>query len=179
VTDEETKLVGAIVAQLGQEHFGTGQLAELRRMDPTRPATAPATLYRLLAQHPDDQLRGGSGDRWALVVHLLALAAPEQHCGGNSLGTALAHAKYSEGRLTRLLEADVDMFAVVLPRMVRFLIAKGEAIPHLELANFVLWGGSDRDRRRIARDYYRAESTSSQSTRESSPEPAPTTISSR
>jgi CRISPR system Cascade subunit CasB len=157
MTPEETSLVGRIARQLGQEGFGTGPHAELRRMDPTKPGSAPATLHRLLAQHPDDQLRGARFDRWMLLVHLLALAAPEGHRGGASLGAALYRADYSEGRLTRLLEAENGALAVVLPRMVRFLVAKGESLPHLELADLVLWGGSDRSKQRIARDYYRAE----------------------
>lgn len=158
MTQDEAALIGTIVDRLGQPHLGTGPLAELRRMDPARPATAPAALHRLLAYHPDNALRGSGFDRWALLVHLLALAAPERHRGGASLGAALARAEYSEGRLTRLLETESSALSITLPRLVRFLIAKGEAIPHFELAQFVLWGGSDRDRMRIARDFYRIES---------------------
>jgi CRISPR type I-E-associated protein CasB/Cse2 len=147
-----------IVARIGHESFGTGPLAELRRMDPRQGAQGVPTMHRLLARYvPDDWLGGDAIHRWALLVHLLALAAPEQHRGGASLGTALFAVGYSEGRLTRLLEAREADLDVVLPRMVRFLVAKGERLNPYELARFVLRRGGEAERLRIARDYYRAE----------------------
>ncbi len=138
--------------------FGTGPLAELRRMDPKRGAHGTAALHRLLARYvPDWWLGDDNFVRWALLVHLLALAAPDQHRGGMPLGSALFSAGYSEGRLTRLLEASEDELDVVLPRMVRFLVAKGERLQPYEIARLVLRRGNDADRLNIAREYYRAE----------------------
>jgi CRISPR system Cascade subunit CasB len=154
----EAEVIADLTARLGQESFGTGPLAELRRIDPKRAFLSAPALHRLLARYvPDDWLRGAGTNRWALLVHLLALAAPDQHRGGTSLGAALFAADYSEGRLTRLLEARVEEFATVLPRMVRFLVAKGERLNPFELARLVIWRGAEADRLRIARDYYRAE----------------------
>ncbi len=151
-------VVNDLTTRLGQESFGTGPLAELRRMDPKLAFASEPALHRLLARYvPDDWLRGTGTNRWALLVHLLALAAPDHHRGGASLGAALFAAGYSEGRLTRLLEARVEEFATVLPRMVRFLVAKGERLNPFELARLVIWRGAEPDRLRIARDYYRAE----------------------
>lgn len=157
IHDAEAKAVGLICATLADESFGTGPLAELRRLDPSSPAPGAPALYRLLARLPEDLLRGRDMDRWVLLTHLLALAAPERHRGHEKLGRALFAAAYSEGRLTRLLEAREDQFATVLPRMVRFLAAKGEALPPYELARLVLSGGAEAARRQIAREYYRAE----------------------
>jgi CRISPR system Cascade subunit CasB len=152
--DAITDIVGAI----GHDLFGTGPLAELRRMDPKRGAQGTAALHRLLARYvPDAWLSGDQMGRWALLVHLLALAAPDQHRGGTSLGGGLFAAGYSEGRLTRLLEARDDELDVVLPRMVRFLVSKGERLQPYELGRLVLRGSNDAERLRIARDYYRAE----------------------
>jgi CRISPR system Cascade subunit CasB len=153
----EDEWVRDFIGRLGQEGFGTGPLAELRRMDVRQPAAAPPALHRLLARLPEDRAFGRQFDRWALLVHLLALAAPEQHRGGQSLGQALFNAGYSEGRLTRLLDASESDFPVILPRMVRFLVAHGERLNPFELAHLVLRRDKTRERLRIARDYYRAE----------------------
>jgi CRISPR system Cascade subunit CasB len=153
----EDDLVRDVIGRLGQEAFGTGPLAELRRMDARQPATAPAALHRLLARLPEDRVFGRQFDAWTLLIHLLSLAAPEQHRGGQSLGQALLTAGYSEGRLTRLLDANEMDFPVILPRMVRFLVAHGERLNPFELAQLVLRRDKTRQRLRIARDYYRAE----------------------
>jgi len=151
-------MVGDLVARIGHESFGTGPLAELRRMDPKQAAPGQPALHRLLARYvAEDQLRGTGINRWALLIHLLALAAPDQHRGGERLGRALFAAGYSEGRLTRLLEAPTADFTVVLPRAVRFLVAKGGRLDPYELADLVLSGGAERDRLQIAQEYYRAE----------------------
>jgi CRISPR type I-E-associated protein CasB/Cse2 len=102
---------------------------------------------------------------WTLVIHCLALAAPEQHRGGPPLGAALQAVGYSETRLLRLLKAGQPELAVLLPRACRFLVAKGERLNPGEIARFVLAVRrveTDRDaaelaRTRIAREYYQAE----------------------
>ena len=160
----EDELVRDFTNRLGQDSFGTGPLAELRRMDPRQPAAAPPALHRLLARVPDELSHGQQFDRWFLFVHLLALAAPERHRGGQSLGTALFAAGYSDGRLTRLLEAPEADLSVVLPRMVRFLVAHGERLDPFELAHLTLRRDKAPNRLRIARDYYRAEARAPQAT---------------
>lgn len=152
------QVVGILVAELNRESFGTGPLAELRRMDPKQAAPGQPALHRLLARYvPDGWLHGEAMNRWTLLVHLLALAAPDLNHGDQPLGTALFLARYSEGRLTRLLEARSEEFPVVLPRMVRFLVAKHASLHPYQLATLVLHGGAEADRLRLARDYYRAE----------------------
>jgi CRISPR system Cascade subunit CasB len=150
-------LLRDLLGRLAQDGFGTGPLAELRRLDPRHPEAAPPALHRQLVSLADERARGQDFGRWALLVHLLALAAPELHRGGASLGKGLFDAGYSEGRLTRLLEAAEPEFSVLLPRMVRFLVARGERLSPFELADLVLRRDKERSRLRIARDYYRAE----------------------
>ena len=151
-------MVGSIVGRLCHDSFGTGPLAELRRLDPRQAAPGQPALHRLLARYvADERLRRDGMHRWMLLIHLLALAAPDGLRGGVSLGRALVAAGYNEGRLTRLLQAPEADFPVVLPRMLRFVVAKGGSIDPHELADLVLWGGGEPARLRIARDYYRAE----------------------
>jgi CRISPR type I-E-associated protein CasB/Cse2 len=157
-------VVGDLVARIGHDSFGTGPLAELRRMDPKQAAPGQPALHRLRARYvTEDKLRGDGMNRWALLIHLLALACPNQHRGGDRLGRALFAAGYSEGRLTRLLETPEADFAIVLPRMVRFMVAKGERLDPYELAELVVRGGADRERLNIAQEYYRAEAATRKS----------------
>ena len=156
-------MVGSIVGRVCHESFGTGALAELRRLDPRQATPGQPALHRLLARYvADERLLGEGTQRWTLLIHLLALAAPDGLRGGGPLGSALFAAGYNEGRLTRLLEAPASDFPVLLPRMLRFLVAKRSAVDAHELANLVLWGGDEAARLRIARDYYRAEAASPQ-----------------
>ena len=158
-TQDET--VGDLITKLSQENFGTGPLAELRRMDPRAAIPVTPTLHRLLARHVPEAWLGGEGlHRWALLIHLLALAAPTPLHDFTPLGEALFAVGYNEGRLTKLLEAQEKDFSVVLPRMVRFMVSKG-ASPHpYQLARLVLGGGREDDRMAIARTFYRADARS-------------------
>ena len=154
----QNDVVGDLIARLGQENFGTGPLAELRRMDPRAAALATPTLHRLLARNVPEAWLGGDGlNRWALLIHLLALAAPSPLHNCTPLGEALFTAGYKEGRLTTLLEAQEKDFPVVLPRMVRFLVAKSGSPHPYQLARLVLGGAREADRMTVARDFYRAE----------------------
>jgi hypothetical protein len=157
----QDEIVHDLIAKLGQENFGTGPLAELRRMD-TRVATPTTpTLHRLLARNvPEAWLSGDGLNRWALLIHLLALAAPSPLHDFQALGEALFSAGYKDGRLTTLLEAHEKDFPIVLPRMVRFLVAKGGNPHPYQLARLVLGGGRKVDRMTIARAFYRAEARS-------------------
>ncbi len=158
-----TDVVPAIAARLNPDRIGTGPLAMLRRLDPRGRLAVPA-LHRLLWQHLPDECLAGDGLRsWALLVHAMALAAPDLlRRRDDGLGGALHAAGYSEGRLIRLLEARAEDLPGVVPRMVRFLVAKGEALDPVALAWFVLGvaaggAGAERQRELIAGDYYRAE----------------------
>lgn len=155
--------ISDIVGHIGRDSFGTGPLADLRRIDPKSAAQGSAALHRLLARYvPDSWLGGDNLNRWTLLVHLLALGAPDLHRGGAPIGASLFSAGYSEGRLTRLLEARAAELNVVLPRMVRFLVSKSERLQPYELGRLILRGENDTERLRIARDYYRAEARKSE-----------------
>ena len=164
-----------------------GDLAELRRMDPDEPDAA--AFWRLMAQY---DLLNSSEDverKWGLIIHGIALMTPTNrgegnpntaHNGSMPVGRALylggesqrSAAFYSEARLNRLLTSGGPMLRTLLGRKFRMLAANGVAFNWREMAQFILNEGYDEDaaeqnRRRIAREYYRAERRSNQAGSES------------
>ncbi len=168
------------VAQLAEHR--RGDLAGLRRMDPDAPDAA--AFWRLMAR---EGLLGAPAveAKWALILHGVALMTPTNAGGGNAgtahdghtpVGRALflggesqrAQGFYSETRLNRLLTARGPMLRTLLARMFRMLAAANVSFNWREMAQFILNDGYDAEaaedgRRRIARDYYRAERRSTQS----------------
>ena len=185
---DRSRIVAAIAARLRNvDAFGTGPLAELRRLDPAGSLSEP-TLQRLLARHqvPQGWLDGAGIRRWGLVIHAMALASPDRlsapACDGEPdetdaraafwrdesrraerrFGRALFEAGFSERRFVNLLDAAPDGLLVALPRSVRFLVAGGGRLPALAAVGLVMSdeaneGWSDQLRQRIARGYYQAE----------------------
>lgn len=153
-------LIGRIAALVQAGGFlSPGDVAELRRMDPRRPASA---FFKIEGAVLDEHLPGDAGalvdreTRWAAVVcglaHLGALQAP-----GERLGRVLASARYSDLRFVRLLRADVDRLLDDLPSLARFLAAKRVPIDWTGAAQLILSAGGPHDevvRRHIARDFY-------------------------
>lgn len=141
--------------------MANGTRAALRRMDPA--ALGTPALQRLLAEAVP-QAGGGSDATWALLVHCMALAAPDRHIRGARLGQELAKATFTEARLVRLLSPNADL-TDILPRTVRFLVARGGALNGRDLWELIRPAmraepdevALDRARTRIARDYYRAD----------------------
>jgi CRISPR type I-E-associated protein CasB/Cse2 len=157
------QVIGLIAHRLSdRDRFGTGPLAELRRLDPDGPLSEPA-LHRLLTNVPESWLVGDGLRRWTLIVHAMALAAPDGLKATARLGSALLASGFKEGRLVNLLDATSDELLTALPRAVRFLVTRGHSLNAFALADLVLsasrddGGWSESVRRRIAQDYYRAE----------------------
>ena len=74
------EIVARLAAELATPGFPRGDLAALRRMDPDAPGRTPV-LLRMLARHAADRLDCAVDElgRWALVLHAMALMAPEHH----------------------------------------------------------------------------------------------------
>ena len=174
----------SIAGTIGQyaEHR-RGDLAELRRMDPDEPDAA--VFWRLTAQYDLLDVGEAVERKWALIIHGIALTTPTNSGEGNT-GTAhdgqmpvgrvlylggesqRATGFYSDARLNRLLTAGGPMLRTLLARLFRMLAAAGVSFNWREMAQFILTEGYDEDaaeqcRRRIAREYYRAERRSNQS----------------
>lgn len=160
---DRNQAVGAIAARLSNvDAFGTGPMAELRRLDPAGPLSEP-TLQRLLARLPEQWLAGDGVRRWALLIHAMALAAPDNLRPDRRLGAALFEAGLKETRFVNLLDATGAELLDVAPRAVRFLVSKGGGLNAYGLADLIFSGASRREswadavRQRIASDYFRAE----------------------
>ena len=161
---------------LASGDFPRGDLAELRRMDPDAPDAA--AVWRLLARY---ELLGSAQveNKWALILHGIALITPTAsgdgvgrtaHEGMMPVGRALfsggesqrSSAFYSESRLNRLLTARGPILRTLLARLFRMMAAAGQPFDWREMARFILNEGyneeaAEQARRRIAREYYRAE----------------------
>ncbi len=167
------------IAQLAEHK--RGDLAALRRMDPDAPDRA--AFWRLMAKY--DLLGGGAWDKdWALILHGIALMTPTNagegsarrtaHDGYMPVGKALylggdGHretAFYSDTRFNRLLTAREEMLRTLLARVFRMLASAGVSFNWREMAEFILIQRNEEEaekrRRRIARDYYRAERSGAQ-----------------
>lgn len=175
--------IAAIFAHtLARSDFPRGDLAELRRMDPDEPDAA--VVWRLLARY---DLLGSPQveNKWALILHGMALMTStgtgdgtgrSAHDGAMPVGRAIfsggdsqrRSAYYSGSRLNRLLTARGPILRTLLARMFRMLAAAGQPFNWREMAAFILNQGNDEEaaeqgRRRIAREYYRAERQSAPS----------------
>lgn len=149
---------------LSLEHTPTATLAALRRMDPRHPVVAFGPLYQLLgervASFSSDRLQ-----RWALILHCLALVRGRHNSRGVGFGKALAAIHFSEFRLQQLLRADIEVLQDLLPRVARRMatqqakIDEGDSRPNWwPVRNLALYIGIDESkseeaRQRIAMDY--------------------------
>ena len=172
-----------IASRIASESLSPGDRAELRRMDPDAPDTS--VFWRLLASR--DLLGSPTLEsKWALILHGIALMTPRSAVDGNRgsahngympvgralfLGGELRQEKgfYSESRLNRLLTSRGPILRILLARMFRMLASANVSFNWREMARFILNEGyneeaAENSRRRIARDYFRAEYSSAQTT---------------
>jgi CRISPR system Cascade subunit CasB len=168
----------SIAGQMARSDFRRGDLAELRRMDVDAPD--PAAFWRLMAEN---ELLGRGAvleSKWALILHGIALMTPtgnednarrSAHDGHTPVGRALFLGNettrqtgfYSESRLNRLLTARGPMLRTLLTRLFRMMASAGQSFDWYQMTGLILNDGHDEERaddvrRRIARDYYWAES---------------------
>lgn len=156
-------VVHHIVWEIENGIMTPGDVAGLRRLDPDEPGGA--AFWKALVFHvePAEQLRADDAEvRWALILR----TAGELHAlnrRGRRLGSALAAAKVSEMRLTRLLRADLDSLKSTLGAVAHQLASAGEGVDLGDVAWLVVTArnrgesrrSEDDVRRGIARDYYR------------------------
>ena len=142
--------------------LSSGDVAELRRLDPRDPCS-PA-FFKLMASTVDPSTdlphsgtaRDAAERRWAVIFHAAATLSG-LHRPSRSLGEALQASGYSELRLVRLLRARGDQLVKEVRTCSHFLAAKAEPCDLADLARLVLVTGSDKAeaiRRRVARGYY-------------------------
>lgn len=155
-------LISRIAAILrGDGPLSAGDVAALRRMSPQRVDASFLKLASIsfegeLPAEPDRLV--DQETRWAAIVVGLAHFS-DLHDPTRRLGTALVAAEFSELRFTRLLQSDADRLLDEIPRLGRFLAAKGVPANWTDAARLLLSSGrrdEERTRRNIARDYYAA-----------------------
>ena len=155
-------------------HFGTGDLAELRRM---RGPVEPSAYWRLAAicgfLYPED-----AAQRWRPVIRTLALMTPKGerrpsdrlHDPKRRLGAVLADGGdpdwqggadarpfLSETRLARFLATPPDQLAEALTGIARSLAASRDreaGVDCVEIANLLLASDTTEGLRSIAHSYY-------------------------
>lgn len=161
VTQRRMTAIARLAGLIGGARFPTGDRARLRRLHPASP-DGSAFWRLLLEQVPDEERRGAESEsRWAVLMQGMALMSgpvASPHRQGARLGAVLAELGYSELRLTRLLRArEPKDLAEHVPRLARFLAAKGSAIDWARFGLLILARSeesAENHRRAIARDYF-------------------------
>lgn len=167
-------IVSHISREIADEYFPSGDLAEMRRMNPDNPDAKIFWQYVARKRLPQDDER-----KWALILNGMALmtrTGAEAHNPKIPVGEALFNGGeekrergfYSDMRLKRLLTARGPMLRTLLMQLFRMMGTVRQSFNWCEMARFIL---NDEDteeqaekaRRRIARAYYEAERRSSQS----------------
>jgi CRISPR type I-E-associated protein CasB/Cse2 len=147
----------AFAGLLASQHFSPGDRAELRRLEPDD--FNRTAFWRLLVGHVPEDLRSteAAEARWAMLLHGMALMAPQHHRSGRSVGRALAEAGLPEPRLEQLVRARGPQQWPALRRLCQFLAARAAPIDWADFSTFILADNEDKaeeQRRRLARDYY-------------------------
>lgn len=143
------------------QHASMATLARLRRVHPQHDGRAALFETEWLLQSAGVWSRDDDEhDRWALVLHCLAIAQG-RHARGSAFepGRVLARLRVSEARIKQIVEADAEVLADLIPRLARRLAADGATIDWWPLAELLLDSGSpraDTARRRIVREYLNA-----------------------
>ena len=169
----DPRLAGAIAYDMARHGaMTTGDIAELRRMNPERPAAA--SFWTFMMRHGVTNPEGAEPDHpelektWARIVRCIAMDTKVgenhtegPHLGNRSLGEALANASYSEERLKALLNAKDETMLKAVEHAAHFLSSKQEKFNWNQGAALMMTEHrrseqQDGDRVRIARDYYRA-----------------------
>lgn len=158
-----------IASLAGQvRHASTGAQARLRRFDPiTHPHAALFEAEAMLMTAGVQPLDARQRQRWALVLHCLALAQGRHDTRADAdPGAVLARLRFSESRLRQLVEADERVLATLVPRLARRLATAGASVNWWPLADLLLHVGAsneasqaraDAARQRLIRRYIDAQ----------------------
>lgn len=143
--------------QYAEGGISKGDLAELRRIDPSEPFT-PALWKILLEYVPQhDKLSTAQERQWAILLMAMATCAG-LHTSETPFGKALAQAGWSELRFVRLMEARGDNLVKEIRRLAQYLASKSQQADWSDVAWLLFVQGGDKAsdiRQHIARDYYK------------------------
>jgi len=150
--------VWKIARRLDHDDFPAAHLAQLRRLDPTRPDGA--AFWLLVNRFAEAALDDRRAERaLAVTVHGMAIAYPFHFAERVSLGTAMAAAEISEARLLRLLRTGLEQLPEEVRRLARLMGSKGDAgrFNWHDVFELAFHPDEDWPRRDIAKDYYRRQ----------------------
>ncbi len=155
------------------QHLEPGPLAELRRLDAARPASA---FWRLAARHPDSVGVPSKQASWMSIVRVIATLMPKGdsaqrpslHDPRRRLGEVLcdggdptwpgdnadARPVYSEARFARLLAARGRHREILMERAARTIARSRQADSGVNLVDVAYTLLGETDRRRLAESYY-------------------------
>jgi CRISPR type I-E-associated protein CasB/Cse2 len=168
------RLVSRLAHELDDSADGAlprGEIAALRRDDgalsPSFYKLAARLLETELGYYAYEPIRVEAERRWARIVQALAKLGGQHRAAAPSFGAALAIVDLAEPRFLRLLRADGDALDAALRAAVAPLVQKAAVFDVADLAALVLsaphptqrfhFEEGDAVRRRLARDYYRAQ----------------------
>ena len=170
---EAQKAVDEMARLMTWDRFPAGDRSALRRARPGdlgSPAFWKLALEHLeppgLLPESEGPYRDEQERRWVRIVADLAELG-NLHSPKVPLGRALAAADAGEARVLRLLRAEGDPLLRLCRTVTHRLATQGKPVNARDLAELVLSDGHERwaaqVRRRIARDYYRASASKSDS----------------
>lgn len=165
-----------VVEQLTRRFRGpaasTGDLAELRRLDPRRGhVNSGGAFWRIVTGdlEPDGLLDGYADDdrlrRWMAILQGLAVVY-DLHGPPLRLGQAMAAADISEARLIRLLRGTGTALLAQIRPLAHQLKSAAQPVRWADAADLVLSDGAphaDSVRQHIASDFYRRQYRESKS----------------
>lgn len=164
VPDALSSVIHTIARSMRHQTISSGDLAALRRLQPDEPGDA--AFWKILTSVIEPAgllpnsgpLRDMVERQWAVLLNALAIAGG-QHASDVRLGSALADAELSELRFVRLMRARGSALENEVRAIARVLASKALSANWVEVTQLLRHqedNGSERWRRRIARDYYRA-----------------------
>lgn len=151
-------IVHGIARRLGHDDYPAAHLAQLRRLDPSRPDSA--AFWLLVSRFAEPAFDDERAERaLAIAVNGMAIAHPFHFAERVPLGAAMADAEISEARLLRLLRTGSAQLPEEVRRLARLMASKGEAgrFDWHDVFKLAFHPDADWPRRQIAKDYYRRQ----------------------
>lgn len=151
-------IAGAKGARQGGGFLSPGDVADLRRGNPTLP---PPAFWRLMTAFVHPVFRSGDKKemRWGLVCKAMAVMSPHIHDAFQRPGAALCRVDFASVdrsmRINRLLRADGEAFDDLLLSAARVLAAKAQPVDWRSFGRLIV-ERSNADRRILARDFFNA-----------------------
>ena len=142
---EEVQPKDPVDSLAGQvRHASTATLARLRRFDPLVHPNAAVFERERMLQAARIHASGAERERWAVVLHCLALAQGRHDARADAEpGKVLHGLHFSEARLEQLIAAAQPLLFSLMPRLARRLAAASDTVNWKPLVDLLLGTGSD------------------------------------